>query len=254
MKRIDLTAFLDATLNLHAFSSDNSNNGLQVEGRPDVFRAAFAVDACMATFECAAAMKADFLFVHHGMSWGGEPRRFIGLDGQRLEYLFRHGISLYAAHLPLDAHPLYGNNAGLAAMLHLEQRESAMDYHGTDIGFVGNLPLPCSDSELAARLEIALGSPVAFGGPDAPMTCRRIAVCSGGGGMDALLDTAKIGADTLLTGEYTHVMVHYARELGIRVLAPGHYATETVGPRAVLGLIRSQFDVDCAFIDMPTGR
>ena len=114
MKLVELTQFLDRELNLEAFRQDHSNNGLQVEGSAEVRRAAFAVDACLATFELAAEKGVDFLFVHHGLSWGAEPRRFTGVTARRLRTLFNAGISLYAAHLPLDANPVFGNNAELS--------------------------------------------------------------------------------------------------------------------------------------------
>lgn len=41
MKRDDLVAWLDRELDLSAYRSDHSNNGLQVEGAQEVTRAAF---------------------------------------------------------------------------------------------------------------------------------------------------------------------------------------------------------------------
>ena len=105
MKLAELTDFLDSMLMLDKFSRDASNNGLQVEGSAEVTSAVFGVDACQELFDAAAAKGADFIFVHHGMSWGSEPRRFSGIVARRLSTLFQNKISLYAAHLPLDAHP-----------------------------------------------------------------------------------------------------------------------------------------------------
>ena len=113
MKLNDLTAFLDRELDLEGFSRDHSNNGLQIQGDEEVSSAVFGVDACQALFEEAVRRNAGFVFVHHGLSWGSEPRRFTGITARRLELMFRNKISLYAAHLPLDAHPEFGNNASL---------------------------------------------------------------------------------------------------------------------------------------------
>ena len=57
---------------------DCSNNGLQVEASTEVTKVAFAVDACLATFQQAAAVGAELLVVHHGLSWGSGVRRFKG--------------------------------------------------------------------------------------------------------------------------------------------------------------------------------
>lgn len=47
-------------------------------------------------------------------------------------------------------------------------------------------------------------------------------------------------------------MYHPAYELRMPVLALGHYATETLGPRAVMEYIGRKFDVACEFADFPT--
>ena len=112
MKRDELTKFLDEALDLSAFAEDVSNNGVQVEGRDEVRKAVFAVDASQTLFDEAAKRAADFIFVHHGLSWGANPRRLTGFTARRFGTLFRHGITLYAAHLPLDAAPEFGVDPG----------------------------------------------------------------------------------------------------------------------------------------------
>lgn len=252
MKLVELTQFLDRELNLEAFRQDHSNNGLQVEGSAEVRRAAFAVDACLATFELAAEKGVDFLFVHHGLSWGAEPRRFTGVTARRLRTLFNAGISLYAAHLPLDANPVFGNNAELSRLAGLIETEPYCLYDGVKIGRIGDLPSPRPLPEIAARLERELKTAAQICG-EPESTVSRIAVVSGGGGMDALEQAASAGADLLITGELTHVMFHCARELGVKVLAFGHYATETVGPQALMRHVGGKFPLEFTFLDFPTG-
>lgn len=118
----EITAYLDELLAVDSVPGDVSNNGLQVEAANEVGSAIFGVDACQALFDAAVAQNADFIFVHHGLSWGGEPRRFTGITGTRLGTLFAEGINLYAVHLPLDAHPEIGHNALLADMIGLRRR------------------------------------------------------------------------------------------------------------------------------------
>ena len=102
MKRNELVEELDRTLNVAAFPGDASNNGLQIEGAPEVKRILFGVDGCLALFEHAAAGHFDFVFVHHGISWGGEPRRFTGIHAERFRVMFGNNISLYGVHLPVS--------------------------------------------------------------------------------------------------------------------------------------------------------
>ena len=248
----DLTGYLDDVLKLDEFSGDASNNGLQIEGKAEVTRALFGVDGCLALFERAAVGNFDFVFVHHGISWGGEPRRFTGIHAARFRTMFGGGISLYGVHLPLDAHPELGNNARLAALAELTSLEPFCNYHGYDIGFLGRTSKLVKAPELAAELEAKLGSPAKLIA-DRGQLLKRVAVVSGGGGMDALEQAASSGADLLVTGELEHVMYHPAFELGVPVLALGHYATETLGPKAVMEHLGRKFGLACEFADLPTG-
>ena len=248
----ELTAYLDERLRIRDFPGDVSNNGLQVEGRAEVRKAAFAVDASLELFERAAERDADFIFVHHGLSWGAEPRRLIGAAARRYGELFKRGISLYAAHLPLDAAPGFGNNAVQADMIGLRELRPFFRYAGAEIGFSGELETPETLGALRSLLESRLGCRAYVSGAE-ERPCRRIAVVSGGGGLEAVNEAASLGADLLLTGELTHVMYHYALESDVVVLALGHYASETTGPRALMELVGSELDMETEFIDIPTG-
>lgn len=251
MKLTRLVNYLDQELNLAAFHDDHSNNGLQVEGGAEVKKALFAVDGCLAVFEHAAACNADFIFVHHGISWGAEPRRLTGITAGRLRPLFAHNISLYAAHLPLDANPCFGNNAELAKLVGLTEAEPCCLYDGIQIGFSGTPERLETADELGRRLETALGCRMRFcGQPERRV--RRVAIVSGGGGLDALEDAAATGCDTLVTGELTHVMYHPALELGVNVIALGHYATETVGLKALMARVEKEFGIETVFAEFPT--
>jgi len=252
MELRELVNYLDHTLKVADFPNDVSNNGLQISGKPEVKRALFGVDGCLALFERAAEGKFDFVFVHHGISWGGEPRRFTGMHAARFRTMFRNDISLYAVHLPLDAHPELGNNAKLAALTNLTALKPFCNYHGYDIGLIGHPRRQVRAAELAAEFESKLNTKAKLIA-DRKKPLGRIAVVSGGGGMDALEQAAEAGADLLITGELEHIMYHPAFELGIPVLALGHYATETLGPKAVMEHLKHKFALECEFADLPTG-
>ncbi|MBE6362566.1 MAG: Nif3-like dinuclear metal center hexameric protein [Lentisphaerae bacterium] len=252
MLRDDLVKFLDNELDLAAFSGDVSNNGLQIEGKQEVNKILFAVDACQQTFDIAVKENADFIFVHHGLSWGGGLKRWTGIDAKRFATLFKHDISLYAAHLPLDAHPVFGNNAVLSDIVDLRQRKPFFNYDGVDIGFSGILPQDITLKELAEKLSSAIGGTYLLRGePD--RICRKAAVVSGGGGVDSVIEAARIDCDLLITGEMEHIMHHAAMENNVAVIALGHYASETTGPKALMKLIARTFNIPTIFADCPTG-
>lgn len=252
MQRNELVNYLDELLELSAFSGDVSNNGLQIEGKSEVRKVLFAVDGCQQTFDAAVREKADLVFVHHGLSWGGGLKRWTGINARRFAALFQNGISLYAAHLPLDAHPELGNNAVLSNIIGLEQREKFFHYDGVDIGFAGIVPQEMSVESLAVKLASAVNGSYLLRG-DAGRICRKVAVVSGGGGIDSVFEAAAKGCDLLVTGEMEHIMHHAALELGVAVIALGHYASETTGPKALMEHIRGKFDLEVCFADCPTG-
>ena len=252
--RNDIAQFLDLILELDCWPDDPSNNGLQFAGDAEVAKAVFAVDASAELFCRAADLDAGFIFVHHGISWGSGIRRIDGILADRIKLLAANGISLYAAHLPLDANPRFGHNARLADMIGLADRRPFGTYHGKEIGFQGVLPEAKTVAELAKVLDAALPSsgPLGVVG-DAGQTVKTVGVISGGGAWPELFDEiAPDHVDCLITGEATHEVFHPARESGTAILTLGHYRSETPGVFAVMDLVKSKFGIETVFIDIPT--
>jgi len=248
----ELVKWLDDRLALAAIPDDDSNNGLQVEAGGDVRKAVFGVDATQALIERAAEVGADFIFVHHGLSWGNGFRRLQGLDARRVGALFRAGISLYAAHLPLDAHPQVGHNACIARLLGLARTRHFARYHGADIGVAGELAPTRRAGDLARILADGIGGgQTIYGEPDREL--RTVGVISGGAGPQGILAAAAEGLDALVTGEVTHTAYHMVAETGLTVIAAGHYASETPGVHAVMAEVAGRFAIQAQFIDLPTG-
>ena len=249
-----VTNYLDQLLQIPAYSHDASNNGLQFEGSREISKAVFAVDASNALFCIAADLDADFIFVHHGISWGSSLKRIVSLDAKRISLLAANSISLYGAHLPLDANPEIGHNALLADMLNLQNREGFGEYHGYTIGFSGNLEKPLSLKEIAAIYDQNLagsGNIQIYG--DALSKATKVAIISGGGAFpEAFAEAYEKGIDCYITGEMSHTAYHHALEAGVPVIALGHYRSETPGVLAVMEKIREQFNIETEFIDLPT--
>lgn len=249
--RDELVAFLDDCLRTPAGCHDPSNNGLQVEGRAQVAHIVFGVDASRALIAAATDAQADFIMVHHGMSWRDNLRTLTGYQAARLRLLFAAGLSLYAVHLPLDAHPELGNNAVIATRLRLADTTPFFEYDGMQIGMLGTLPEPLARAAFIAQVGAALGATtevLAFG----PERIARVGVVSGGGA-DAIGACAAAGCQCLVTGEFGHADVHVATEVGMTLIAAGHYRTEVWGVQAVMARIQAELPVTCEFIDLPTG-
>ena len=251
MRLDSLARFLDDYLCIAEEVADapEAVNGLQVSNSGDVNRLAAAVDFCEATVRLATEQHADCLLVHHGMFWGGGLRPLVGPAYRRLAGLIKGNIALYSAHLPLDRHPDVGNNAVLARMLDIKGRGDFGSYHGAAAGVWGEYK--GTREELSWALTKALGTaPRVF--PFGPERVQRVGIVTGSGG-SLIPQAAAAGLDTFVTGEGQHWTFFDAEELGINVFYAGHYATETVGVKALAEHVSKKFDLPWVFLDHPTG-
>ena len=227
---------------------DYGPNGLQVEGDRDVKVLVSGVTASRALIEAAIEADADAIFVHHGLFWRGLDGRITGWMRERLRLLLTHGIHLFAYHLPLDAHPEFGNNAQLARVLGLQADGR---YGEQDLGFVGaavgahawEQPQALTD-HVAGALGRAV---ICVGDNDRPV--RRVAWCTGGaqGYFEAAIAQ---GVDAFITGEISEPQAHLARETGVAFLACGHHATERYGAPAVAQWVAQDLGVQHRFIEI----
>jgi dinuclear metal center YbgI/SA1388 family protein len=245
----EIVSYSDRYLRIDEFGdSPNALNGLQVENSGRVTRMAAAVDGSTRTLEEAARRGANLLILHHGLFWMGlQP--LTGVMRRQLATALEHDIAVYGAHLPLDAHPVVGNNVCLARAIGLKSRRPFLEYHGRCIGVRGNWA--GSRDQLLRKTTDAVGGEVkAFGfGPAKP---RKIAIVTGGAGSDIHRVHAE-GIDTYITGEAPHWAGVAAADLGMNLFLGGHYATETFGVKALAAHLSKKFSVPWDFIDFPTG-
>ena len=248
MDILQLSHYLDNLLDIKEIKdSANAMNGLQVQNTGDIKKVGLAVDLCMATIEKAIAAECNMMFVHHGMLWGGvKPIR--GNFYDKISTMMCENLGLYSAHLPLDMHPILGNNRVLADQLELNELEPFGEYEGQKIGFKGRLK-SLSAEELGAKLEDKLGSPVKVIGSGEVQTLGVVS----GGAADILSQAAVAGLDAYLTGEGSNHHYHEALENECVLILAGHYATETGGVKAVGKHLEKQFGIKTEFIDYPTG-
>ncbi len=241
--------YLDSTLGIPGFPDyENALNGLQVAGRGPIRCVGAAVDASVASITAAVEARVDLLIVHHGIYWDGmkpvTKRRY-----ERIAPLIRAGAALYSAHLPLDAHPEFGNAVQLARRLGLEVGERFGRFAEIKVGYQARTDE--ERGEFRGRVAAALGTPVRLiaGGPP---RVRRVGVVTGGGG-GFVSEASAAGLDTLLTGEASHHTYIDANELGVNVLLAGHYVTETFGVVGLAKALCGRFGVPWKFLDFPSG-
>ncbi len=247
--RDEIVGFCDELLDSASWA-DYGPNGLQVPGGASVSKVATGVSAHRELLERATACGAQLLLVHHGLFWESHPRALSEQMAARLRIALERELSVAAYHLPLDAHPVIGNNALLCRRLGFEpDGRPFAEVKGRAIGVIGALDEGVEAGALVRRIaEICGRQPLAFdAGPD---TVRSIGIVSGAGASE-VHGAIELGLDAFLTGEPAEHAMADAREGRIHFIAAGHYATETLGIRRLGELAAERFGVEHEFIEIP---
>jgi dinuclear metal center YbgI/SA1388 family protein len=243
MRTKDLVDYTGRLLEVSRFR-DYCPNGLQVEGRAQTRILVTGVTASLAFVEQAVAAGADTVLVHHGYFWKNEPVVVTGTRRARLACLLRNEVNLVAYHLPLDAHPDFGNNAQLAQRLGI----AVEGWFGDQAIAAWGAPQRSSTVGAFARVveERLARAPLVIGSPERPL--RRLAWCTGGA-QDLLAEAVDLGVDAFLTGEVSERTVHLSRESGVAFFAAGHHATERYGVQALGAHLAARFGLEHLFLD-----
>ena len=249
LKRSEFDSLLAGILSPKRFK-DYAPNGLQVQGKSEIIKVVTGVTACQALIDKAIQLEADAIVVHHGYFWQGESYPIVGMKYNRIAALIKHDINLFGYHLPLDAHPVLGNNAQLADRLGLLQREGLQQGVALEesIGLVGDLVAPMAVKEFKALIERVVGRGVLFEFAGVEQV-RRVALCTGGA-QGYIEQAVAVQADVYITGEVSEKTIHVARELGIHFCAAGHHATERFGVQALAQYLRDEFALEAEFVDI----
>ncbi|WP_338366895.1 Nif3-like dinuclear metal center hexameric protein [uncultured Pseudoalteromonas sp.] len=246
MQRREFNQLLDDILKPHTIK-DFCPNGLQVEGKNDINTIVTGVTASQALIDAAIEKNADAILVHHGYFWKGESQPITGMKKRRIGALLAHDINLFAYHLPLDIHPVIGNNAQLAELLDIEI-EAGLEPVSNSVAMKGRLKTPLTGSEFANKIAKVLNrEPLRSVVRDEKI--HTIALCTGGG--QGYIDlAAEQEVDAYLTGEASEQTIHSSREQNIDFFAAGHHATERYGIKALGELLAKEHGFDVSFIDI----
>ena len=251
----EITASLDALLRTRDTPDyPTALNGLQAEHRGPVTKIAAAVDCSTRTIRGAIAGDANLLLVHHGLFWGG-PQPLTGPFYSRVRLLFEHDVALYSSHLPLDAHEQFGNSFLLAREIALEPAAGFARYESIHCGVRGTCDV--ETAKLVERLRTfarSHGGEAVASRMEAGRRTRSWAICTGAGvSADTLREAEELGVDTLITGEGPHWSAVEAEDRGMVIVYAGHYATETLGVRALAEHVARQFGLPWTWVAAPTG-
>lgn len=229
---------------------DASFNGLQVATHGSVDRIYGGVDSTLDFFQQAPHPKNSLFIVHHGLFWSGANPVITGPMFEKIAFLIQHQSALYASHLPLDSHPVFGNNVGLLRMLRMPV-ESLIPF-GSEreqtYGWQINSTEGWALTEIYSRACQAINQDsllLNYG----PELIHSIAVMSGSGD-HFFMEAIEAGADLFITGEFDHPMYLQARDYKKNVLMLGHYESEKIGVQSVGEYLSKKLSLEFTFLDV----
>jgi dinuclear metal center YbgI/SA1388 family protein len=251
----EIAAYLDSFLDTRSTPDyPSALNGLQLENQSEIRGIAAAVDFSNRAIDGAIENGANLLIVHHGMFWGGLGP-ISGPTYHKLRKLLKHDISVYSSHLPLDRHPAVGNNMLLAGVLGVEPSAPFARFENVHIGVRGECDID-THAIIARADEFARkhGGTVRTSLTAAARRTRRWAICTGGGASaETLRECEELDIDTLIVGEGPHWTAVHAEEHDLAIIYAGHYATETLGVRALAAHLGERYGLPFSFVSAPTG-
>jgi dinuclear metal center YbgI/SA1388 family protein len=247
----EIVSFLDRELNIAGIPDyGGAMNGLQLQNSSGkVDRVIAAVDASLGVIEEAAAGGPGLLLVHHGLFWQG-AQALRGAFFKKIRTAMEADLAIYSVHLPLDVHPVWGNNVHLAKALGLRGLQPFLEWKGLPMGLRGEWS--GSRSELHECLSAVVGGGVHLC-PGGPEQISTIGLVTGGAGSEVAA-AAATGVDAFITGEGPHWSYVLAEEEGLNLFYAGHYATETSGVKSLVADLAIRYEVNSSFVDRPSGR
>jgi len=251
ISQTDLASYLNILLTPGLFE-DYAPNGLQIEGKKELKKLAFAVSATQDSLKSALTWGADSLIVHHGIFWKYQgPRTVTGPWGERIKLAVKNDLNLFAYHLPLDGHAEIGNAVSLGKEIGLTQFAPFAIQKNRALGTKGTFVTPITAQELKIKLETILNHSVILATPDQNKMIKSIGIITGGANNDWVRALDE-GLDAYLTGEISEYNWHDSIEAGIHYFAGGHHATERFGIIALMNKIRHDFpQIEVKFFDSP---
>lgn len=182
----------------------------------------------------------ELIISHHPVIF--KPVRSF-LDGDVSYMLATNGISAICAHTSLDCAD-GGVNDVLAETLGFKNPVPLTDSGET--AMIRKVVIDETEADALAMLvadRLSTGVQLA----DCGKTIDTVALCGGGGG-DFIHAVAESGCDAYITGEAKHHEFLAAYELGVTLIAAGHFETENPVVAVLANKIRENFDCEVEII------
>ena len=240
---LELKNYCDNLLEIEKFK-DYCPNGLQISGKNKIKKIVCGVSANLEFIKKSISKKTDAIFVHHGFFWKNENPCLVGIKKDRIAQILAKNISLFAYHIPLDAHNNLGNNYQIGKLLGITNTINVEN----SLLWCGNLEKKISQKEFISLVEKKISyKPTLF--TKSNKKIKKIAWCTGAG-QDFIEKAIDLGADIYLSGEVSERIPHIAYESNIIYCQAGHHATERYGIQALGKHISNKFSLDYEYIEI----
>ena len=194
----DFSEFCSAFLKVSEISDPWCINGLQVLGRQDIQKVALGVSASR-NFYNKWQIGEQMLFCSSRTFWKSGVRQLSSLLAERLRILMKHDMSLFAFHLPLDAHPEVGNNATIARAL------GATTIQMEDICALAKLSEPLSFHDFQDRCEQVFKRTPVFSESFKKKQCKRLVFVPAG--VQNMRNSVSPGADVFSPEKFLNITI-----------------------------------------------
>ena len=214
------------------------NSGLILKNSAEVKKILFALDFSEKAVSAAITAGADLIVTHHPAIY--RPIKGVSDQtpfGRALLSAVKNGISVYSAHLNLDA-AQQGIDAALASIFG-KKSQILMPFEGEGAGYGRATEIsPTSLINLVKKYKKATGSNrVVYYGNENAVVSRVASFSGGGSGYEELSLALAAGADVMVSADFAHHVIAEAVASGISVIAVTHYSSEIYGLNAFKNFI-----------------
>ncbi len=248
---IEISEYLDDILDSASSPEQSFLNGLSVVSNSQISKICGIVSPNMHVFKIAKKYKADLIVAHHGL-FKINSKPLEGTLLKRVSYLINNNISFMSYHIPLDVHPIYGNNAQIGKLLNLTKTKPFGEYHNIKIGIQGYLKKNITNKEMLSDLihKSLNVYPVKIHWPKGKNVINKMSVISGGGArLEYLEESIHNNCDCYITGNIDEGVIPFCDDSGLVYVALGHYNSENFGVKALGSHLQDRYNVQFNFIE-----
>lgn len=211
--------------------------GIMLDNSSDIHKVACACFLSSYTIDYAISKGCQLLIVKHPLDWSEKSSEFLAIPKSSYEKCKQFGLSVYVIHSAIDRHDIFSPSLNLAKKLNLTI-EGKLNFKEDIFGVYGKGYSSIDWAIQEVKQNLGINYVQVY---NSKRVIKKIAIVSGGGDSLEYLKIAKnYECDLYITGiiysdqsEYAKknnpIFREYAKEVGISLIAAGHYTTDKYG-------------------------